>query len=363
MVISAVATQGSHAQDALVRAAYGKGVHAFYAGQLLEAERFLSEAIQAGSRDPRCFYFRGLAMLRTGQSAAAEGDFRMAAALEVQHAGVFDVGQALARVQGADRLKLEEIRRETKLAMQPQKPATGETEGTAATTPPIRPRTPGVQFEVTDFSQLPEDPTDPFAGDTNDALTHDITPVEAPPAATAGSGSDVVSESSGDEDFGSDVDNLFSAGEDSPDSANPFLDESGNASAGTASAPGSSGATGATTGALKSVFRSFLNMAPSVPSPPSMPIPGMPGSGFPGGPGPGDFPGGDVPPDGFGPPGTDSSGADFGFPDESDPNGPTGTDPESDPFGNPDDPFGTPDTETNSGNTGFDENPFPDAAE
>lgn len=353
MVVSAVATQGSHAQDALVRAAYGKGVHAFYAGQLQEAERFLTEAIHAGSRDPRCFYFRGLAMLRTGQSSAAEGDFRMAAALEVQHAGVFDVGQSLARVQGADRLKLEEIRRETKLAMTPREQPAAATEGTAAAEPPIRPRTPGVQFEVSDFSQLPEDPTDPFAGDTNEALTHDITPVEAAPDAAAGTGSEIASESSDNEDFGSDVDTLFSAGDDAPDAANPFLDEQGNASPGAGSTPGASGAASATTGALKSVFRSFLNMAPSVPTPPSIPIPGMSGGGLPGGSGPGGFPGGNAPPSGVAPDG-DNTDSDFGFPESTGGDDAAGTGTETNPFE-------TPAIEPDSGNSGFDENPFSDA--
>ena len=64
----------------------------------------LTEAIAAGSGDPRALYFRGLAARRMGRIDEAEADFSQAATLEASGLGAWPVSRTLERVQGADRL-------------------------------------------------------------------------------------------------------------------------------------------------------------------------------------------------------------------------------------------------------------------
>jgi hypothetical protein len=56
------------------------------------------------------YYFRGLALAKQGRMAEAEVDFQVGASLEFQTEGRYEVGFALQRVQGADRVRLERIR-------------------------------------------------------------------------------------------------------------------------------------------------------------------------------------------------------------------------------------------------------------
>ncbi len=91
---------------------YGQGVHAYFAGQYLEASDLLSQAIENGTRDPRIFYFRGLAMDSIGDNQAALDDFAVGAQLEFSATGRFyAVGRALERVQGPMRMEIEHARR------------------------------------------------------------------------------------------------------------------------------------------------------------------------------------------------------------------------------------------------------------
>lgn len=91
-------------------AAYGDGVHAYFAGDYDRAYEDLTQAIEAGTDDPRAFYFRGLAALRLGRSDEAEADFTAGADRESQGLGAWPVGRSLERIQGADRLCLERHR-------------------------------------------------------------------------------------------------------------------------------------------------------------------------------------------------------------------------------------------------------------
>lgn len=99
-----------------ITAVYGRGVHAFFACNRDRADQLFSEVIQAGSRDPRVYYFRGLALLQQGRQYEAEDDFRMGAALEAQDPGRrYAIGTALQRIQGPARQTLERYRREGRL--------------------------------------------------------------------------------------------------------------------------------------------------------------------------------------------------------------------------------------------------------
>lgn len=111
-----LATSALSAQELAISDMYGRGVHAYFSGQVHLAYDKLSAAIQAGSRDPRAFYFRGLAYERLGRPQEALTDFRTGAVLEHQDAGaVFGVDRSLERVQGPARLAIERERAAARL--------------------------------------------------------------------------------------------------------------------------------------------------------------------------------------------------------------------------------------------------------
>lgn len=101
----AAAPDGHSAEDA-----YGRGVHAYFSDHSTAAERLFAEASGHDPHDPRPRYFRGLCRLRQGRSIEARSDFQIAAALEARSRGSYPVGKALERVQGGERLLLEQYR-------------------------------------------------------------------------------------------------------------------------------------------------------------------------------------------------------------------------------------------------------------
>ena len=111
-VWSGVAVAAAASQSAAMDAStgLGAGMHAFHGGQYGESFEWLSGVIAAGSKDPRAFYFRGLAARRCGREYEAEADFLEGARLEASGEGGRNIGRALERVQGADRLLLERYR-------------------------------------------------------------------------------------------------------------------------------------------------------------------------------------------------------------------------------------------------------------
>lgn len=94
----------------------GSGVHAYFSGDFLRSYEDLSAAVEAGSRDPRVLYFRGLAAVRLGRFDEAEADFSRGADLEAAGAANWPVPQSLERVQGCDRLRLERHRARARVA-------------------------------------------------------------------------------------------------------------------------------------------------------------------------------------------------------------------------------------------------------
>jgi hypothetical protein len=105
------------AQDAVLGHEYGSGVHAYFMGDSLKSHERLTAAIQGGTKDPRAFYFRGLAYLRLGRPEEAVMDFRKGAQLESKDINRFyNVGRALERIQGSARLQLEEYRADARMA-------------------------------------------------------------------------------------------------------------------------------------------------------------------------------------------------------------------------------------------------------
>ena len=90
--------------------AYGNGVHHYFSGNYQKAVDSLSLAIAEDARDPRAYYYRGLANERLGQPT--EKDFQMGARMEVVKGGRLSiVNDALERVQGHTRISIEDFRR------------------------------------------------------------------------------------------------------------------------------------------------------------------------------------------------------------------------------------------------------------
>lgn len=105
------------AQDAVLGQLYGNGVHAYFAGDFVKAHDQLTAAVTAGSRDPRVYYYRGLAFLKLGRQEEAVEDFKQGAALESKDLNrSFNVARSLERVQGSARQQLETYRVEARLA-------------------------------------------------------------------------------------------------------------------------------------------------------------------------------------------------------------------------------------------------------
>src|SRR5581483_9375631 len=103
------------AQDAMLEELYGRGVHAFFSGNIRGSFDALNAAIQSGSRDPRAFYYRGIVLNRLGRPDEAAADFGKGAELEMLGGEPYPVGKSLERIQGPERVNLEAHRRAMRL--------------------------------------------------------------------------------------------------------------------------------------------------------------------------------------------------------------------------------------------------------
>jgi hypothetical protein len=103
-------------EDAAIATLYGGGVHAFFSGDYQRAYDDLSQAVEAGTKDPRAFYFRGLAARKLGRLDESEADFVTGARREAEGLGGWPVARSLERVQGLERLALEQHRNQARVA-------------------------------------------------------------------------------------------------------------------------------------------------------------------------------------------------------------------------------------------------------
>lgn len=111
---TALGQEGPGTEPAM-RSGYGGAVHAYFSGDYQRTYDDLSLLIDAGSVDPRVWFFRGLAATRLGRSDEAAADYAAAAIREARRLGDWDVSHALERVQGADRLVIERERRRARV--------------------------------------------------------------------------------------------------------------------------------------------------------------------------------------------------------------------------------------------------------
>lgn len=107
---------GPQNEELAIRQTYADGVHAFFGGDYQRAYDDLSDAIAAGTQDPRAWYFRGLAAMKMGRTDEAAADFSEAAGLEAISLGDWQVARSLERIQGHDRLALERYRVRARVA-------------------------------------------------------------------------------------------------------------------------------------------------------------------------------------------------------------------------------------------------------
>ncbi|MGC3967335.1 MAG: hypothetical protein QM775_08180 [Pirellulales bacterium] len=97
--------------EKVLNAVYHEGLKAFYSGNYRQSIQTLTQAIEGGSANPACYYFRGLAESRLGNGPAAQQDFTKGAELEGRDFSVFyNASQALERIQGPERRTLETYR-------------------------------------------------------------------------------------------------------------------------------------------------------------------------------------------------------------------------------------------------------------
>ena len=109
------ASDSSGQEPLVVRESVGSGIHAYHEGDFNRAYDDLTNAIEAGTTDPRSYYFRGLAALKLGRTSEAEADFATGADREVVGGSSRRVSLSLERVQGPDRLTLERFRSRARL--------------------------------------------------------------------------------------------------------------------------------------------------------------------------------------------------------------------------------------------------------
>lgn len=115
MALIAVANGGMVVGQDPLDEIYGRAVHSYFRGDLEKSRELLEEVIGAGSVDPRVFYFRGLATACCGDIESALPDFERAAELEIEGKKVVNVGKALERIQGPNRVEIEKIRSRARL--------------------------------------------------------------------------------------------------------------------------------------------------------------------------------------------------------------------------------------------------------
>lgn len=162
-----------YAQKALTEL-YGEGVHRYFAGDSFQAEQMLSRVIESGVEDPLLYYYRGV--VREHQGGGGEFDFEEGARLEAagkRGLGLRNgIGDALTRIQGHTRVKLEKARRDARVAAEQQallmrqaSEAAGE-----APPPPVVPERAPVVPSV--------DATDPFGGTTAEDVPSPAEPAE-----------------------------------------------------------------------------------------------------------------------------------------------------------------------------------------
>jgi len=227
-VLGLLLSAPTFAQDHYLNQLYGQGVHAFHSGNYSQAQRLLDDAIHAGSKDPRAYYFRAFTKHRSG-GGLDMSDIQTGARYEVDGYNGYDIGLSLQRVQGCCRVEFEQKRRDAKLAFQRAKREmqTRPSFGTGVIGDEVlRPAVPQDRIVVPgEFA--PADSTDPFNDNAEDVPPNpfgDDPESEMAPKSDDMSGDDMAAEDVAPPAEAED-DNLF--GDDAPADPAP-LDDGGD---------------------------------------------------------------------------------------------------------------------------------------
>ncbi len=94
----------------VANAYYGQGVRAYFNSDFKQAHSELTKAIDAGSRDPRAYYFRAFAAIKLGKVKDADQDFSAGAKFETVALNGRSVDRSIERIQGSTRVMLERHR-------------------------------------------------------------------------------------------------------------------------------------------------------------------------------------------------------------------------------------------------------------
>ncbi|MGI5831669.1 MAG: tetratricopeptide repeat protein [Thermoguttaceae bacterium] len=98
---------------------YARGLYLFFNDRYAEAEPLFRQGAELAPENPALFYFLGLSQGRLGESDEAHRSFTKGAEAELTPRGrLVDVSGHLRRIQGNERLALEDIRREVHRAAQ-----------------------------------------------------------------------------------------------------------------------------------------------------------------------------------------------------------------------------------------------------
>ncbi len=101
------------AQTETPEALYARGVYLFFNGRYDEAESCFRRGTELSSENPANFYYLGLTQLRSGREEQARESFKKGAEAEWSPRGrLVDVPGHLIRIQGNERLLIEEVRRD-----------------------------------------------------------------------------------------------------------------------------------------------------------------------------------------------------------------------------------------------------------
>jgi hypothetical protein len=161
---------------------YADGVQAYFRGCSAEAESLFSRLAGIDSNDPRAFYFRALSLMRQGRVDEARSDMEIGAQIEARVPARFDIGKTLERIQGPNRLLLEQYRsRAHRVAM--ANPPIGPVRAPDATVLRERRIVPLDEFSRQGEPQsfiAPQAPPETFAP----AARAPTTPAVSPPAAS-----------------------------------------------------------------------------------------------------------------------------------------------------------------------------------
>ncbi len=182
LLISLLGSTAYAQHDALVEL-YGEGVHRYFCNDFTGADQVLSQVVDGGSQDPRAHYYRGLARERAG--FGGEMDFENGARLEAEGKRVVDVGNALARIQGSIRTKIEQARRDARIQVKQQQLMMEQTRQymeQAASPAAVAPSNAGTSpfpsetIRANDAGLDPPKPTQPEMSETADPFADDIAP-------------------------------------------------------------------------------------------------------------------------------------------------------------------------------------------